>query len=304
MTPTIMPASHAFRPRGGRSSDTAMPAPGRGVDARFAFQPPPSYPATGADGAATEGPRDIMAEGSDGRDSREARDSRRAFWRGFRDALPFLVVIVPFGMVFGVLAAEAGWPMLEILAMSFFVIAGASQFTALQLLSENAPLMIVIATGLAVNLRMAMYSASLAPHIGGAPFWQRALAAYVLTDQCYGIAINRYTLQPTMSMPAKMGYFLGVAAPVVIPWYFATDAGAAAGAAIPQGLALDFAVPITFLALFAPALRSLPHLAAAIVSVVVSLALAWMPYNLWLLIAGLLAMATGALVEVWLERRR
>jgi predicted branched-subunit amino acid permease len=77
-----------------------------------------------------------------------------------------------------------------------------------------------------------------------------------------------------------------------------------AGAAIPPELALDFAVPITFLAIVGPALRSLPHVAAALVSVVGWLALAWLPYNLWLFIAALLAMVTGALVEAWQERRR
>ena len=62
---------------------------------------------------------------------------RRAYWQGFRDGLPFLLVIVPFGMLFGVLAAEAGWNLAEIMAMSVMVIAGASQFTALQLLTST-----------------------------------------------------------------------------------------------------------------------------------------------------------------------
>ena len=227
---------------------------------------------------------------------------RRAFWQGFRDSLPFLLVIIPFGMLFGVIATEAGWRLAETIAMSVMVIAGASQFTALQLMSDQAPLLIVMATALVVNLRLAMYSASLAPHIGAAPLWQRALAA-VLTDQSYGVAINRYTLRPQMSVADKVAYFFGVALPVCGPWYAATYAGAVAGSAIPPGLALDFAVPITFIALVGPALRSLPHLAAAVVSVTVSLALAWLPYNLWLLIAGLLAMATGAMVEVWQQRQ-
>jgi 4-azaleucine resistance transporter AzlC len=221
-----------------------------------------------------------------------------------RDALPFLIVVVPFGMPFGVVATEAGWALRETMAMSILVIAGASQFTALQLLSEQAPTLIVIATALAVNLRMAMYSASLAPHVGAAPLWQRALVAYGLTDQTYGVAIHRYTLQPEQPLGWKLVYFLGVALPVCGPWYAATWAGAVAGGAIPDGLALDFAVPITFIALVAPALRSLPHLAAAVVSVVVALALARMPYNLWLLVAALLAMLAGALVEAWQERRR
>jgi 4-azaleucine resistance transporter AzlC len=229
---------------------------------------------------------------------------RRAFWHGMRDALAFLLVIVPFGMLFGVLANEAGWRLGETLAMSVVVVAGASQFTALQLLSENAPLVVAIAAPLAINLRMAMYSASLAPHIGGVPRWQRALAAYALTDQTYGVVINRYTLTPGMSRGEKMAYYFGTAIPVCAPWYVATWAGAVAGTAIPAGLALDFAVPITFIALFAPALRTLPHVAAAVVSVAAALALAWMPWNLWLMLAAVAGMAAGSAVELWQERRQ
>jgi 4-azaleucine resistance transporter AzlC len=227
----------------------------------------------------------------------------RAFWLGFRDALPFLIVIVPFGLLFGVVATEAGWRLAETMGMTVMVIAGASQFTALQLLSENAPLLIVIATALAVNLRMAMYSASMSQHVGALPFWKRALVAYTLTDQTFGVATNRFTLQPDASPAWKVAYYLGVSAPVCGPWYLATWLGAVAGGAIPQGLALDFAVPITFIALVAPSLRSLPHLAAAVVSVAVSLALAWLPYNLWLLVAAILAMLTGAWVEARMERK-
>jgi 4-azaleucine resistance transporter AzlC len=227
-----------------------------------------------------------------------------AFWLGFRDGLPFLIVIVPFGLLFGVLAAEAGWRIVETMGMSLVVLAGASQFTALQLLSDHAPLFIVILTALAVNLRLAMYSASLAPHLGRLPLGRRALAAYLLTDQSYGTAINRYALTPSMTTAEKGAHYFGVSAAVCIPWAIATWVGAAAGAAIPSGLAPDFAVPITFIALFAPALRSLPHLAAAAVSVVVALALAWVPYSLGLLVAAIAAMATGALVEAWAEARR
>lgn len=229
---------------------------------------------------------------------------RSAFWQGVRDGLPFLIVVAPFGMLFGALAAEAGWNLAEIMATSFFVIAGASQFTMLQLMQENAPVLIVLATSLAVNLRMAMYSAAMVAHIGDAPLWQRAVAAYFLTDQTYGASENRFALQPRMSGRQKMAYFFGAAAPVCGPWYGATWAGAVAGQTIPAGMAMDFAVPITFIALFAPSLRSLPHLAAALVSLSAALAFAWMPYSSGVLVAAGLAMFTGAGVEIWQERRR
>lgn len=229
---------------------------------------------------------------------------RRAFFAGFRAGLPFLLVIIPFALVFGVAAAEAGWSVTQIVGMSVGVVAGASQFTALQLVADQAPVLVVIATSLAVNLRMAMYSASLAPHIGGAKLWQRAFAAYLLTDQSYGTAMNGYALRPYPTPSEKVAFLVGAAAPVCPPWYAATYVGAVAGGTIPPAFALDFAVPITFIALVAPALRSLPHLAAAFVSVAASLALHWLPFNLWLLSAASLAMMSGAGVELWQERRR
>ena len=94
---------------------------------------------------------------------------KSAYKQGFRDGAPFILVIVPFSMLFGVLATEAGLSIFETLSFSVVVIAGAAQFTALQLMGEDAPTLVVLASALAVNLRMAMYSASLSPHIGGAP---------------------------------------------------------------------------------------------------------------------------------------
>ena len=57
-----------------------------------------------------------------------------------------------------------------------------------------------------------MYSASLAPEIGGAPGWQRALMAYVLTDQTYGVVMNRYALPPRMSRREKVAHYFGAGA--------------------------------------------------------------------------------------------
>ena len=98
-----------------------------------------------------------------------ASTPRTAYWRGFRAALPFTIVVGPFGLLFGVVGTEAGLDVAQVMGFTVLVIAGASQFTALQLMQDNAPTLIVIASALAINLRMAMYSASFAPHLGRAP---------------------------------------------------------------------------------------------------------------------------------------
>lgn len=228
---------------------------------------------------------------------------RTYFWMGVRHGAPFLLVVAPFGLLFGVVGTEAGLNFAQVMGFSFLVIAGASQFAAVQLITENAPVLIVLATALAVNLRMAMYSASLTPYLGKAPLWQRAVAAYFLVDQSYAVGITRFEEHPEMTVSQRMAYLFGVIAPICPNWYIATLIGALLGQSIPPEYALDFAIPITFLALVAPALRSAAHVAAAGMSVLVALVLAGLPYNAGMLIAALAAMITGAQVELWQNRR-
>jgi Predicted branched-chain amino acid permease (azaleucine resistance) len=234
----------------------------------------------------------------------ESTAIRDAYWRGVRHGLPFLLVIVPFGLLFGVAATNAGLDLAQVMGFSIMVIAGAAQFTALQLMGDHAPVVLVLAASLAVNLRMAMYSAALTPHLGKAKTWQKALVAYFMVDQAYALAANEYESHREMSRAEKLAYYAGVCTPVCPNWYVATLVGALVGAQIPPEFALDFAVPITFLAMIGPALRTLAHVAAALVSVVGALALSFLPSGVGLMIAALAAMVTGAQVELWVARRK
>ena len=227
---------------------------------------------------------------------------KSAYYRGIANGAPFIVVLVPFAMLFGVLATEAGLPVLVTMGFSTFVIAGAAQFAALQLMIDNAPVAVVLATALAVNLRMAMYSAALVPHLGAAPRWQRLLVSYLNFDQSYATSIAEYEARGGMSVAEKVAYFLGVASPLAPCWYAFTFVGAALGTTLPDWLAIDFAVPITFLAVLSPMLKSPAHIAAAVVSVGVALSLSWMPAGSGLLLSAAAAMAAGAAVEIWTER--
>ena len=222
--------------------------------------------------------------------------------QGIIDSSPFILVIIPFASLFGVLASEAGLSVVETMAFSIVVIAGAAQFTALQLMQENAPTVIVLISALAVNLRMAMYSASLTPYIGAASLWQRALCAYLTVDQSYVVGVSKFEREPDMKVAARVSYFLGAVTPIVPLWYLFTYVGAVLGAQIPDSWALDFAIPITFLAMIAPMFRTAAHVVAALIAVVVALLAAGVPYSLGLIIAGIAGMMAGAQTELWLER--
>ncbi|MFY0635552.1 MAG: AzlC family ABC transporter permease [Vannielia sp.] len=228
---------------------------------------------------------------------------RSAFWRGYLDCAPFILIVVPYSMMFGVVARDAGLDVLQTFAMSAIVIAGASQFTALALLQDQAPVFIALLAALAVNLRMAMYSAALVPHIGHAPLGLRALAAYLMVDQAFAVAVRTYEERPTMPKPAKLAYYFGCMALICPFWYGSTLAGALLREAIPASWSLDFAVPVCFIALVAPLLRSLPHLAAAFAACAGSIAFAALPWSLGIFAAALLGIVVGAQVELVLKRR-
>lgn len=229
---------------------------------------------------------------------------RKAFLRGVISALPMTVVVGPFALLFGVVATEAGLNVVETMLFSVSVFAGASQFAALQTMQENAPVLVVLATALAVNLRMVMYSVTLAPHFGELPLRSRALMAYFLVDQSFATTVAEIDRNPAMTALEKRAVFYGAVVAVAPLWFLASLAGGLIGQAIPPDYALDFALPITFLAMVAPMLRSLPHLVAAGVSILLSLALVGMPYGTGLLVAASVAMAAGAGLERWREIRR
>ncbi|MGY9032983.1 MAG: AzlC family ABC transporter permease [Rhodobacterales bacterium] len=230
--------------------------------------------------------------------------TKSAYWAGVRDGLPFIVMVVPFALLFGVVGIEAGLSMAQTMSFSVLVIAGASQFAALQLMLENAAIGFVLLAALAVNLRMAMYSAALAPHLGAAPFWQRALVGYLNFDQSYMASIAKYEDNPQMTLQAKVAYFLGVALVISPLWCVFTYIGARLGATVPADIEIAFILPIAFLSMVAPMLKSLAHVAAAFVSLIVAISLAGLPAGSGLLIAAVCAMLTGVVVETWMERAK
>ncbi|MEI7849888.1 MAG: AzlC family ABC transporter permease, partial [Chloroflexota bacterium] len=81
------------------------------------------------------------------------------FWLGVRDELPILLGVVPFGMIYGILALSAGLSPFDAQAMSSVVFAGSAQFMTAKLISAAPPGLIVILTGFVINLRHALYSA-------------------------------------------------------------------------------------------------------------------------------------------------
>lgn len=220
---------------------------------------------------------------------------KREFLTGVRDEAPILLGVAPFGVIFGALALAAHLPALAAQAMSSVIFAGSAQFIAAQLFGGAASGVVVVLVVFVVNLRHALYSASVAPHVKHlGPAW-KAVLAYLLTDECYAVVISHYNRPGDPSR--KHWYFLGAGLTLWASWQVSTALGILLGSRIPADWPLGFMLPLTFIALVVPTLRSRAMILAAVAAGLAGyLTMGW-PLKTGLLAAALVGIATGMAVE-------
>lgn len=227
----------------------------------------------------------------------EQSDRSREFLRGLRDQLPILLGVVPFGLIFGALARNAGIPTIESQAFSLLIFAGSSQFIAASLVAEGTPAVIIVLTIWLVNLRHMLYSASLAPHLKRLSRGWKVTLSWLLTDEAFVMASVRYR-QPDRGHPHW--YFLGTGLTLWTSWQISTALGIRLGSVLPGTSLLDFALPLTFIALLIPSLSEGASLATAVIAGSLALILSTLPYKLGLVIAVVVSVGVG----VWWETHR
>ncbi len=215
---------------------------------------------------------------------------------------PMLIGVIPFGLVAGVLPVSEGLGGAAAVGFSTIVFAGASQLAAIEVLGDGGTAIVAALAACTINLRILLYSASLAPYLARESLLRRMAAAYLLTDQAYAVSILRWGRHghdradgdPVVldsESSRRWSYYLGAALMLWVPWQVATVTGVLLGNAVPDSLPLGFAVPLVFLVLLVPTLTKLHAVVAAGVGglvTVVSLELG----------AGALSVMIGALTGV------
>lgn len=234
------------------------------------------------------------------------------FLTGCRDELPLQFGCIPFGLLYGIAAINAGIsPWLAQLG-SAIVFAGASQLVIVQMVSAGAAALPIGTTSSVINLRHLLYSASVAPYVKHLSRPWRLLLAYLLTDEAYAVAILRYQknsanalastdkpLDPPPSQDFRHWYFLGCGFTLWFFWQISSAVGIFFGATIPQEWDIDFAVPLTFIALLALLMRQQAATSTAVIAGLAALAFASLPYKLGLVVAIMLGLFAG----VWASKK-
>jgi Predicted branched-chain amino acid permease (azaleucine resistance) len=214
---------------------------------------------------------------------------------GIRAEIPLLISGFPEGMIYGALALNAGLSNAASQMMSSIVYAGSAQFITAQLAHEATPGLVIVLTIAVVNLRHILYSASLAPYLASLPMRWKVLLSYLLTDEAYAPTIIHYEKEGIT--PYAHWFLFGAGFSLWFIWQVSTALGIFLGTAIPESWSLDFALPLTFIAMVVPVLKNQPAIAAALSAGVVALFAFSLPYKLGLILAALVGIAVGTVLE-------
>lgn len=228
--------------------------------------------------------------------------NRQLMSKGMADTLPMMIGAAPFGLIFGALALNTGLNVYTTIAMSVFVFAGSSQFIALTLLASGTALPIIWMTTFVVNLRHALYSATLLPYARTWPGYWRSILSFWLTDETFAVVEHRFR---TNGAEQGMWYQLGSSLAMYINWLIWTIAGVVIGQSVPQlgQWGLDFAMVATFAAIVAPQWVKRPVLVAACAAGSTAMLARGLPYKLDLMLAAAIGVLAGVVAESLMTKK-
>jgi len=221
---------------------------------------------------------------------------------GFLAFLPFSVGLIPWALVVGMAMSSTGFTPLQAMGMNIIVFAGTAQLGTLPLIAAEAPLWLIVATALALNLRFIIFSAAIAPGFRGIGTPARWLSGHLLTDGVFATSLDQMLRHDNPRW--RLGYYLAPSLWTWGLWQTFALIGIYAASAIPKQWSLEFMATIALLVLLVPMARVRPMLIAAIVGGGSATLLRHMPLRLGVVVAICAGIAAGFATEYWLERRQ
>ena len=219
------------------------------------------------------------------------------FFKGIKDSSPLMIPVVPFGIIFGVLAIDLGLTPLTTIAMSVIIFGGASQIIFLQLLSAGASSLVIFSSVAAVNSRHLLYGTVLSEHLSDLNLIWKIIVSYFLVDQAFAVSNNYF--KKNKDDKDKYFHLIGGGFNCWTIWQITTLIGIYLGSIIPEKLGLTFAIPLTFLALLVNDFRKLINVIVIIISgTVATIGYQIIPFKAYVIIAAI----TGLLIATILTK--
>lgn len=219
---------------------------------------------------------------------------RDEFTAGARDLVPALVSLFPIAVIIAITAVDIGLTKPQAIWMSVGIYTGLAQAAMLGLMNSDASTLVIVAAGVIINLRLLLYSASLAPYFADRSLGERFPLAYLNIDTVFALSIATFESGDT---DEKVAYYLGAGVASWVVWQAGTLVGLFFGGIVPEGLNLEFAIPLLFIALLVPVLDDRPAIGAGVTGGGIAVLAAGLPFNLGLIVGTVTGIVVGVLGE-------
>ena len=219
------------------------------------------------------------------------------FKQGVIQELPLQLGVFPFGIIYGVMAIESGLTFLQALLMSSIIFGGASQIAFVQLFSNSTPYGVIVTTVGAINSRHLLYSISMVEYLNKLSLSWRVMLAYLLTDEAYAVSIRKFINDSDNSLLHY--HLLGSGITLFVSWQISTLFGVWLGNDLPEFLDLQFIIPLTFIAIIIPMIKSKSTLITVISSGISALIFKNLDINFWIILSGLTGILAGMALSRW-----
>jgi predicted branched-subunit amino acid permease len=212
--------------------------------------------------------------------------------RGAVAMLPLLAGYVPFALVIGSACADhgsalAGW------AGSWLIYGGSAHLAAIRTLDHDGAAAAIF-TGLLINARLVVYSASLARRWRDQPRWFRMAAAGLIIDPTWAMAERQAS--DGVDPAQERWYFIGAGLALGLVWSAAIAVGILVGPEL-HWLDLDIVIPLCLIGLVGLALRSAASRAVIVAAASTALLTTHWPAGSGILAAVLVGCAVGWMAD-------
>lgn len=225
----------------------------------------------------------------------------KTFLKGIKDVSPLMIPVVPFGIIFGVLAIELGFNGYTTMGMSIIIFGGASQIIFLQLFSAGASSLVILSSVGAVNSRHLLYGAVLSEHLSDLKLSWKIIISYFLVDQAFVVSNNYLKKNNNKN---KHFHLFGAGVTCWLIWQITTYFGIILGSVIPDKLGLTFAIPLTFLALLVNDFRKIVNVIVILVSgTIATLGYQIIPFKAYVIIASLSGLIVAYILTKMMNKK-
>ena len=218
-------------------------------------------------------------------------EGRSEFWSAVGAILPLSLAVVPWGVLTGALAIQAGFNVMQAQCLSLFVFAGAAQISGISMIGGGVAAPSIWGSTLVISSRHLLYSIVFRSHVDGLSFGKRAALAFVLTDEMF--VVSEAHTKKAGAFSYAFALVSGFTFYVI--WNLATLVGIVAAGRFDQlgSYGLDFAIVATFIAMTFDQLSSHPEILTVLVAGSAAVFLKPFLHESYILVASLLGMAVG-----------